>query len=199
MRRLIAFTGRKRAGKNTAAEILDDIQRANGDTLAYFAFADILKDITHRALGIAREEAEALKVMNSARIANGLTLRESYNSFGDAIKAYFGHDSWVKLALNEIQEIKDIVDITVCTDLRYPIEEEGLKKFCLDNNIDLTIIKMNNLSLPQRLTTIDEHESEYLTDQIKEDYLIAAKNPEEIKEQLQVILQEFNTKDKNAS
>ncbi len=188
MRELIAFTGRKRSGKNTGADIVDRIQREQGDVLSYFAFADILKDITHRALNIDRSEADTLKTMHSAKIANGLTLREFYNSLGDSIKSYFGYNAWVDLTLKEIQEVVDSVDIAVCTDLRYPIEEEGLRDFCLQNDIRLTIIKMNNLNIPQRIDNLAEHESEYLTDQINEDYLIEARNPAEIEEQLIPIL-----------
>ena len=73
-------------------------------------------------------------------------------------------------------------DAIICTDLRYPIEQEGLKQFCEANSIELIIIKIKNTGGLQRDDNISqrEHESEYLVDQIKEDYLIEAKDIDEL-------------------
>ncbi len=191
LKTLIAFTGRARSGKDTAATFIDIIERERGQILAHFAFADILKDITHTSLNLNKLEVAKLKTMTSVKVANGLTLREFYNTLGDAIKNHFGADAWDKIILRELQELIPLVDTVVCTDLRYPIEERDLRKFCEVNNIKFIIIKMKNLNQTQRTTHlgVDEHESEYLVDQIKEDYLITARDTEEIEERINEILE----------
>lgn len=192
MKKLIAFTGRARSGKDTAAELLDRIEIENGNVLSYFAFADTLKNISHNALRLTSEEADILKVLPSAKIANGLSLREFYNTLGDAIKAHFGDDAWNQIVFKDLKEMIPLVDIVVCTDLRYPIEERDMRAFCEEAGIDLIIIKMNNLNHTQRTEHLSagEHASEYLVDQINEDYTITAHSVEEIKEQLLEILKE---------
>ncbi len=184
LNKIIAFAGRTQSGKNTAANIIHDLYQ--DASIIEFAFAGVLKDITQSSLRLDASEADYLKTTTTVKLINGMTLREYYNSLGDAIKKHFGIDAWVRLTLSEVDRSADKTDIAICTDLRYPIEEEGLREFAKDNDIDLVIIKMNNLNRPQRQD--NEHESEYLIDSINEDYLINARTPIEIKEQLITIL-----------
>ncbi len=194
MKRLIALTGRARSGKNTTANILQEIQGETSEknTTMQISFAGILKDMAQRSLKISPEEAELLKAAPNAKIANGLGIREFYNSFGDALKSYLGDDLWVKITTDSLQNIMDMIQIEliIITDLRYTIEEEGLREFCKQNDTEFIIIKTKNLNQSQRLDNLDaeEHESEFLTDQINHDYLIEARSVEEIKEQVQEIL-----------
>ncbi len=194
MKHVIAFTGRARSGKNTSADMWQDLNRENGlgeregKLTLEFAFATILKDIAQRSLGINPHDAEELKSIPTATVANGLTIREFYNSLGDSIKSYFGMDAWVKITTERLKDLNDSLSLynIILTDLRYPIEQQGLIDFSEENGYKLTVIKLRNLNQSQRDDN-REHESEYLVDLIKEDFLIEAKSTEEIKEQLRII------------
>ncbi len=197
MKTIIAFTGRARSGKNTAATIWSDYDGEHTGAMSVeFAFANILKDIANRSLKIPAHEYDVLKGAPNARLANGLTMREYLNSLGDAIKSYFGFDAWVKLTLEGFDNIIEAIDpeTIIVTDLRYPVEQEGLQKYCNKYGYSLIVIKMKNLNMPQRSDNLSqtEHESEYLVDQINEDYLIEARSVEEIEKQTIKIYKEFH-------
>ncbi len=199
MRQIIAFAGRARSGKDTAADIVSTLYKEQDTESITFAFANILKDIASRSLRIPIDEYDVLKDAPNARIANGLTMREFLNTLGDAMKSYLGDDLWARLSLEAIHDIDSMVNIplAICTDLRYPIEQDALIHYCLTNDIELIIIKMKNTSGPKRDDNLSqsEHESEYLVDQITEDYSIEAKSPEEIQEKLKVIFNEIKIKE----
>ncbi len=185
MKTLVAFTGRARSGKNTAATIWSDYDgEQTGAMSVEFAFANILKDIANRSLKITADEYELLKAAPGVKLANGQTMREYVNLLGDAIKSYFGDDAWVRQTLEGFDSIIEVIgaESLIITDLRYPIEQEGLEHFCKARGFELIVIKMKNLNMPQRSDNLSqaEHESEYLVDQIKEDYLIEARSVEEI-------------------
>ena len=193
MKYLFAFTGRAGSGKDTAAQFLIAlINDANPKVQVLpFAFANILKDITGRSLNISDVDGDILKRLDSARVANGLTIRQYYNTLGDAIKSYFGIDIWARLTLDHINGIDTMVglDTVIITDLRYPVEQDSLISYCQQHDTKLIVVKMKNLNSTQRNDNlnIEEHESEYLVDAIKEDYEIAANNIEEIEEKIKEI------------
>ncbi len=196
MRRLIAFTGRARSGKDTAAEIISNRFLETEENSISFSFAGILKDIVHQSTGISSGDADTLKDTPAVKPINGLTVRQFYNSLGDVLKRYMGDDLWARLTLSNISNIIEMtgLDLAICTDLRYPIEQESLRQWCEINDFKLTVIKMKNLNMIQRSDNLsqEEHESEYLVDQIKEDYLIEAHSVEEIREQTIKIYNEIH-------
>jgi len=186
---VVAFSGRAGAGKDLGADTWAYLyKKETGKKAIKFAFANILKGIAGTALGISPNEAEVIKRLPEVKIANGLSLREFYNTLGDAIKSYFGNQVWAKMTINKMEQtLKKIdTDLFIITDLRYIIEQEALRKFCIDNEMDLIVIKMINLNHTQRSDNI-EHESEYQVDDIKEDYLIKASSPEEVEEKIKEI------------
>jgi hypothetical protein len=193
MKKIYAFAGRAGSGKNTAAEILEDVIRENDEetNMLQFAFASILKDIANMSLRLSPTEAEDLKRMGGVRIANGLTIRQFYNTLGDVIKSHFGRDVWAKMTLENMKYIDELVGLNtaIVTDLRYPIEQEALEEFSEANEVELVVIKMVNLNYPQRTDNLNpkEHESEFLVDDIKEDYLVEAKSADKIKEKIKEI------------
>ncbi len=192
---LIAFTGRKRSGKDTSAGIWKELQGKEKSALGLeFAFASILKDIADRSLGINSFETDALKELNSAKIANIYSYREYLNTLGDAIKSYFGIDVWARLTIERLDDINSHLnlDSIIITDLRYPIEQEYLKAFAKDNGFMFRTVKLRNLNQTQRVENIkyQEHESEYLVDEIQEDYLIEAQSLEELKEKITEVYNE---------
>lgn len=194
---IVAFTGRARSGKNTAADIYAAMYKNDTKKQTLLTVvAGPLKDISAYALKISPQEAEGLKSFPNVKVANGLTLREFYNTLGDAIKAYFGSEVWVKLMLHRLENVTEMMDsdLVIIPDLRYPIEQEGLEKFCEEKNYNLHIVKMVNLNQTQRDdNTSIEHESESLVDQIKEDYLITANSVEEIKIQIEGVYDDTRT------
>jgi hypothetical protein len=181
--KIIAFAGVKGSGKNTAAMEIQRIfgeQRSSG-LVVEFAFADPLKNIIHESFDIDNGHADEIKRLN-IKPFNGLTLRQVYQRLGEAIKSRFGQDIWADFAVNRMQEFVDVInpDIIICTDLRYTNEEAHLRKFADDNGHDLYIIKMLNTNIVEN----DQHISETQIHEIKEDFLIKASDPDEIKLQI---------------
>jgi hypothetical protein len=180
---IIAFTGAKGSGKNTASEAFQDIfgKNVKAGLTVEFAFADPLKNIIHETFDIDNLHADEIKRLN-IKPFNGLTLREVYKRLGEAIKSRFGQDTWAEFATRRMQEFNDAVtpDVIICTDLRYTNEEAHLRKFADDNGYDLYIIKMLNTNLIEN----DSHISETQIHEISEDFLIKASDPDEIKLQI---------------
>ncbi len=176
--KIIAFTGRKGHGKDTADQILKGLVPEEKRVVT-FVVAETLKTIATKSLCISPDSGELIKRQTDVRIANGLTFREYLNSLGDAIKDIFGYDIWCKILIENIHKTIEAVnpDYITITDLRYPIEEAHLRKYCEDNGIELTIIKLINTNLKQ---LEDEHDSEALCDQINADFTIKAKSTEEL-------------------
>jgi adenylate kinase family enzyme len=181
---LFAFIGKKGSGKDTAAKILSE-QISTDNYLVQFAFADILKEIIHQTFNIEKDESEIIKRSN-IKPFNGLTLREVYQNFGENIKVFFGEDVWAKLTLKRLQEITEDLnsDFIFCTDLRYPIEDVCLQKFCEDNGINFVKIKMINLND----SDTDNHISETNIEKLTFDYLIEAKSVYEIYDKIEKII-----------
>jgi hypothetical protein len=180
---IIAFTGVKGSGKNTASETFQEIFGSNNQAglTVEFAFADPLKNIIHETFNIDNNHAEEIKRLN-IKPFNGLTLREVYQRLGESIKSRFGPDTWADFAIKRIQEFIDAIlpDVIICTDLRYTNEEAHLRKFADDNGYELYIIKMLNTNLVEN----DNHISENQIHEISEDFLIKASDPDEIKLQI---------------
>jgi energy-coupling factor transporter ATP-binding protein EcfA2 len=191
LKRLYAFVGKKGSGKNTAAEFLAEIIQDDKpqELIIQFAFADILKAIINDTFNISQKEEEVLK-RSSIKPFNGLTLREVYQKLAENIKVYFGEDVWSSITMERVHDfINDInSDTLICTDLRYPIEEAALKKFCEDQGLELIIIKTINLNLDDD----DNHVSETNVDLINYNYKIEASDIYQIKLQIEDIYQKLN-------
>jgi dephospho-CoA kinase len=181
---IIALTGRKGHGKDTSANIIANefIARGKGN-IAYFAFADILKDIVCRSLSITGEDIEHIKYQPGIKIANGKNFRDYINSLGDILKHYFGYDVWAKKTTKRIEDacLNLKLDLILVTDLRYPIEQSHLQKFCEDNGYDFITIKVINLN---KQVEENEHESESLVDEIEPTFTVEAASVEELTEKI---------------
>jgi hypothetical protein len=180
---IIAFTGIKGSGKNTASDAFQEIfsNKNNIGLTVEFAFADPLKNIIHETFDIDNAHADEIKRLN-IKPFNGLTLREVYQRLGEVIKSRFGQDTWAEFAVKRMQEFVDAIepDIIICTDLRYTNEEAHLRKFADDKGYDLYIIKMINTNIEEA----DSHISENQIKDISEDFLIKASDTDEIKLQI---------------
>lgn len=196
---IIGMTGRAGSGKDTGAQLLiDHFKEIKPDIKIYMlAVADILKDISFKSLGINNQESEFLKRAPGIKIANAYDLRAYFNHLGDAIKSYFGKDAWIKITIEKIKEAiqNDSPDLIIITDIRFPIEQQFLIKFCEANLIDFITIKTINKNLRLDNQPLEEHESEYLVDTIREDYLIESSSVEELQQKMKKLfnkLQEYN-------
>jgi len=190
MNKLIAFTGIKGSGKDTACNFLiaEFGERVPAGLTVQFAFADILKNIIHEGFNLSNREAGVLKRMN-VKPFNGLTLRQVYQQLGETIKSRLGENIWVDITLERLKDFLDTVnpDLMCLTDLRYLNEEAALRKFAEDNGLDLYIIKMINTNLDET----DSHVSETQIPEIQADFIIKASTTEEIEIQIQEIFNEL--------
>ncbi len=196
---IVAFTGRKGHGKDTAARYLKKeiflVGRNHFDYVT-FAFADILKSIAADSLGLGSHDMETIKRNSRIKIANQFSLREYFNTLGDAIKDKLGYDIWAKLTIEDIDRTIKAIEphYIIITDLRYPVEEAHLKKYCEDNGFELDIIRMINLHADDEVLEIfgKEHESEYLVEEINPTLTIKAKSEKEIEIKIKEFFNELS-------
>jgi len=189
--KIIAFTGRKGHGKNTAAEIFKKEINLSPYLVTELAFADTLKHIAADSLGLGYYDIELLKREEHIKVANGLSLRGFLNTLGDALKDNFGYDLWAKSIIEQMDQLKDNINpkYILLTDLRYPVEEEAIKKYADDIGTDLHIIKMVNLNIDTNPNDI-EHESETLVDKINPTVIIKAESKKEIEIKIKEFINE---------
>ena len=192
--KILAFIGHEGSGKNTAAnEIYQMIEKSNKPTVtSEFAFANPLKMIANTSLNITMDQSEFLKRNPNIKVANNLDIREYYNTLGDVLKRNFGDDIFRDRTIISMQELIDTLEsITyIITDVRYPQEVDALKIFAAKNNIPLYFIKMVKTGDVININ-LDAHESVINIDKLDYDFLVDAKNPEEIKIKMEIILNEL--------
>lgn len=133
---VISISGRKRAGKDTVADmIIKRVKRAQR-----VALADPMKYIVANMLKITLEELEVLKNDESN------PHRWFLQSLGQDAKLYFGEDCWAEYARHVIANLPKGAT-AIITDIRFPFERRGG---------DLTINVVND-----RLgVNTDSHQSE---------------------------------------
>jgi hypothetical protein len=123
---IYAFLGRKRSGKNTAAELLKARLTKEGFTHVELAFADSMK----RALSLMFNTPETVFHDQTKKetpcIMGTFTPRELLCWYGDMMKTKFGPDFFVKVTREIIIEKLITVDVVIITDLRFPIETYAL-------------------------------------------------------------------------
>jgi len=188
--KIIAFTGTKGSGKDTAANYIHKKIKESGREITSFAFADGLKIIVHNTFNISMEDAEILKRDPIFKLGE-FTLREVYQRLGEEIKSEFNKNIWIDQLLNKIEESTS--NIITITDLRYLNEEKELRRFCEDNNHTLIIIKMVRVVNMDQMS-VDGHISEQETHLIGADFTVTAETPQEIYQKLNMI-NEINKKE----
>lgn len=153
---LIAFNGRKRSGKNTAAQVVANWGKARDLTVVNRGFADMVKVSAMRSLGVptAVNMNDAIVMADSFKesgfinfefpdmnYANGITGRQYLKFFAvEGHRDVFGDDFWLDLLLplNNWQynftEVIDynnarLTDIATISDLRFVNEAKRVKAF----------------------------------------------------------------------
>jgi hypothetical protein len=187
MTKIVLFSGRKRHGKDSAANILGEWVKDK--TVAKFAFAQYLKKIAKWTLNLNTEEEEFLKEHDDIKVAGGMSYRQFLNKLGDAIKMNLSWSIWAERIIEEIDSVIEYTkaDYVIITDLRYPIEQSYLKRYAEKEGIDLVVVKVVRTDYEFN----DEHESESLVDEINPDFIIEAKDITELENKMKEIKNEL--------
>ena len=121
MPRIIGFAGKKRSGKDTAADIIDQYSNNKVKT---FAFATILKEVVQKVFLISDEQMINLKEVKIERL--GYSPRQLLQNFGDHFR---------KVNPNVFTDYMDHIissyiesDTIIITDVRFDDECMFIKK-----------------------------------------------------------------------
>jgi len=192
MKQIILLSGKARAGKDTSAKLLKQID----PTVKLIAFAGPLKQIIAATFGIDMQELEGWK--NSGYVlVHGIppedqndtsfrmqTYREILQNFGtEGMKPIFGDTVWVDVAAKFINHMLISTDTVVITDWRFTLELDAIQDHFPDYNIKTVRITRDNTNL------FDSHSSEVELDDCNFDHIISNNGTEdELKEKLKEIL-----------
>lgn len=130
---IVAFTGRQGAGKDYQSDLL--VQNRHFKKMA---FADALRKITFKALGINYYDglAQYDRLKQTEVTKFGYTLRQVLEQLGTECIRKYDNDFWVKCLL---KDLKESGAKKVCvSDLRFPNEFKGLAKFAQENGYTFT-------------------------------------------------------------
>jgi len=163
--KIIGFAGKKRSGKDTAFEALEEFGAKR------YAFADMLKEACIMLFGVSKEQMygmeretlseilwENIPEYIKERYSIGpdkvyMTAREILQIFGTEIcRRMFDDEIWVKATFRQIE--KDNPELAVITDVRFPNEANAILK---KNGGIFKVIRPDQVS-------DDEHESETALD-----------------------------------
>jgi hypothetical protein len=128
----IGFTGKMMSGKDTCANYLQDlIMRWKGSNyiINRMAFADSLKDICMRYLGLTKHQCYDQEGKQEYNNFWGMTNREILQRVGtEAMRNGFHPDVWAKITELKIKESVKNGEFFIITDVRFPNEAEIIRK-----------------------------------------------------------------------
>lgn len=137
--KIYAFLGRKRSGKDTAANILNN-NIGNGTNAIYMSFAGPIKDALVELTGSPREYFHDQSYKEKKVIKFGdveYTPRELMIWYGTLIRKKFGEDFWLNKVKEQLQNLDGKYEYVFITDVRFLIETKML------NELGATIVYMN--------------------------------------------------------
>lgn len=157
MKKIIAFTGYKNCGKDTAANILETCLLDHGG-VKKLSIAQPIKQITTQLFDVTLEELESLKRNQHHKIMlvdtsfmgrlkfflfgnnrAAMTIREFFMYFGTNImRSFFGDNVWINILKQEIK--KNNADFIIISDLRFKSEYKALSQI---KDYSLYIIKIS--------------------------------------------------------
>lgn len=127
---IIAFSGKKRCGKNSAALFAKNFFMECGRTVEEMAFADPVKKSLALAMGLNEShffQDEAKSEVFSFYDGQKMTGREMLQKFGtEALRDNFNDSIWLTSTVNKIK--KSTADVILITDLRFPNELDFLRE-----------------------------------------------------------------------
>lgn len=172
MKTIILVSGKKRAGKDTVAQMIVE-QLNSAYSISRLSFAEPMKEILADTFDVELEDLEDYK--NSPKLYPVMVLhpelvesfelstdmRKILQRFGtEAMKKQFGDDVWSELLYKKIYS-----DITVVPDWRFKSELEFLKK---QPDVKVVTIRVNRIGQ----VVHDEHISEKDLDDVKTDFTL---------------------------
>ena len=122
--KIVLINGKKRAGKDYFAKSLKAELEALDKTVAIFSFADPIKEILAKSLGITIQELDEYKNSNSEiyikkrKITDARKLLQNFGT--EAMKSIFGEDVWVNLLEEKALSLNK--DFVLVPDFRFLIE-----------------------------------------------------------------------------
>jgi len=161
---IVGLVGRKRAGKDTIGEYLNE-----NYSCTRYSFASPIKKIGEVVFGW--DNAVIEKDKEGVDPVTGISYREFYQWLGTEVFQFHiserwptfaslvGRRVWVKRFLNMCKPNKHYV----VTDMRFPHEDEECRSYCEKNNVPYLSIKIER----DGLDTTDAHPSESEVDKIK--------------------------------
>ena len=158
MANVIQLSGKKRAGKDTIANMFKTSLESYGKSVEVMAFAEPLKDIVATILGITKEQLDVMKNNTDTykikipmlnHITDTRTLLQKMGT--EASKKWFGDNVWVNLLKDRISTSD--ADYIIITDTRF-ICEVLSEALTIRVNSNMT----NSLDIHPSETELDDYE-----------------------------------------
>jgi len=176
---VIAFSGFKGVGKTTFAKNLKDaIDKVQYEGLQFnpvmVGLADAVKDEVAEVFGISLEELEELKRDETKKVFGDLTMRQYLIDYAEYKKQKGGKDIWAKKAWSRFlkKASDDKVNILIIPDLRFPEEQDFLKK-------KVGLLNFLNIFLALEGYDVNKDFGESFYRELDQDFLIKVKKREE--------------------
>ena len=181
MQKIVLINGKKRAGKDYVARILQQELNKCGLTSCIESFADPIKDIIATTLGLTLSELDNFKNKKSLIVINGKEVcdaRLMLQRFGtEAMKSWFGDDVWAKLLYENIKNIK--ADVIIVPDFRFNVEKRK-------NTFTLKVVNDN-----VDKACDDNHQSENELNDFKFDHVIDNTGYKDITTGVNIVIKEM--------
>lgn len=172
MKTVILISGKKRAGKDTVAQMIVE-QLEGAYSVSRLSFAEPMKEILANTFDVKLGDLEDYKnkpkdypiVVMHLELVESFELstdfRKILQRFGtEAMKKQFGDDVWSELLYKKINS-----DITVVSDWRFKSELKFLKK---QPDVKVITVRVNRVGQ----VVHDEHISEKDLDGVRTDYIL---------------------------
>lgn len=153
---IIQISGKKRAGKDTFAQFLQNAYQSQGKSVELMSFAEPLKDIASTMLNITPDQLETFKnepelyklvTMNKDNFVTVTNYRSVLQLLGsEAMKKWFGPNVWVDLLTHRINQSQ--ADVIIISDWRFKSEIiQGAIKLRVLTHIESTDTHISEVDL----------------------------------------------------
>ena len=145
MKYLIAITGYDRCGKDYVSDKLEMIFKAKR-----VAFATPLKEVACKILNINIDEFNKNKnkgkILEIKTSINELSKSMPYRNFiielSKNLREVLGAKIFINRTLKDLENAEE--EVGLITDMRFKLEEETIRKFAIENNINLVVVKIKS-------------------------------------------------------
>lgn len=122
---IVGLVGKKRSGKNTAADFICETVSGYGLSVRQFAFADEVKKICGSLYGLSERQLYGdLKEVPDQKW--GLSARQILQKFGTEVARQVHPETWIRVVMDrDIPAHK--ADVSVITDVRFPNEADFIR------------------------------------------------------------------------